>query len=64
MQSQAMERQRQEWLLTWERSRRKRERQAAALRERGYLEEDIEYRLGPQQEVSGSCRGIQYTANI
>ncbi|GIL73369.1 hypothetical protein Vretimale_4783 [Volvox reticuliferus] len=52
MQNRAMERQRQEWLLEWERTRRKRERQAAMMRSQGYREEDIEYRLGPQQEAS------------
>ncbi|GIL42617.1 hypothetical protein Vafri_557 [Volvox africanus] len=52
MQNRAMERQRQEWLLEWERTRRKRERQTTMMRSQGYREDDIEYRLGPQQEAS------------
>mgnify|MGYP001806905890 CR=1 FL=1 len=51
MQERAMERQRQEWLLAWEKARRVRDRRAVRLREQGYREEDIEARLGRQQEV-------------
>ncbi|GLI69193.1 hypothetical protein VaNZ11_013762 [Volvox africanus] len=59
MQNRAMERQRQEWLLEWERTRRKRERQATKMRSQGYREDDIEYRLGPQQEASEVEYAIQ-----
>ncbi|EFJ39973.1 hypothetical protein VOLCADRAFT_108397 [Volvox carteri f. nagariensis] len=52
MQNRAMERQRQEWLLEWERDRRRRERQAAQMLSQGYRQEDIDYRLGPQPEAS------------
>jgi hypothetical protein len=51
LQQRAMERQRQKWLLEWEKARRLRERRAARLREQGYREEDVEFRLGRQPEV-------------
>ncbi|GLC44316.1 hypothetical protein PLESTB_000482800 [Pleodorina starrii] len=59
MQARAMERQRHDWLLAWERARLRRERQSAKMRSQGYREEDIEQRLGPQQEASDVEYAVQ-----
>lgn len=55
LQQRAMARQREEWLVAWEKARRVRERRAARMWQQGYHEQDIERTLGPQQDVSRGC---------
>lgn len=55
LQQRAMARQREEWLVAWEKARRVRERRAARMRQQGYHEGDIERTLGPLQDVSWGC---------